>query len=256
MHKKQFVLIAFLLVFGRAFAATNEIASTAVAPPLASSTQMLLVTTKGWDAVPGFMRRFIREDAQSPWKQAGPEIPVVVGRSGLGWGRGLNPPAELPGPIKKEGDRKSPAGIFRLRSVFGLAAADEVKWIKMPYRQLTDGIECVDDVQSAHYNAVVDRGHIAHPDWNSSEKMSQVGQYRLGVVVDHNTAPIEAGAGSCVFIHIWLNEHTGTTGCTAMASKNIEKLLSWLNPTANPVLVQLPESEYKTLQAKWQLPAP
>lgn len=255
MHKKYFVLIAFLLVFGQAIAATNEIVSTAVAPPLASSTQMLLVTTKGWDAVPGFMRRFIRADVQSPWKQAGPAIPVVVGRSGLGWGRGLNPPAEMPGPIKKEGDRKSPAGIFRLSSAFGLAAADEVKWIKMPYRQLTGGIECVDDVRSTHYNTVVDRGQIAHPDWNSSEKMRQVGQYRLGIVVDHNTAPSEAGAGSCIFIHIWMNESTGTTGCTAMASKDIEKLLFWLNPAANPVLVQLPEAEYGILQTKWQLPA-
>jgi D-alanyl-D-alanine dipeptidase len=217
---------------------------------------MLVVTTKNWDAVPGTMRCFARADAQSPWIQVGAVVPIVVGRNGLGWGHGLYPPSALPGPVKKEGDRKSPAGIFQLNSAFGLLAPDEVKWIKLPYTRLTDAIECVDDVKSAHYNSIVDRAQIGQPDWNSSEKMSRVGQYRLGVVVEHNAIPSEAGAGSCVFIHIWANDHTGTTGCTAMASADIEKLLHWLDPAARPVLVQLPASEYKNLQTKWQLPSP
>ncbi|HZQ46112.1 MAG TPA: L,D-transpeptidase family protein [Verrucomicrobiae bacterium] len=259
MYRKYLTLIASLLLACQVFPATNQISASAQSdvPPLASATQMLVVTTKNWDAVPGVMRRFARVDAQSAWSKIGAPIPIVVGRNGLGWGRGLNPAAGLPGPVKKEGDGKSPAGIFRLSSAFGLAAPDQMKSLKMPYNQLTVGVECVDDVKSAHYNSIVDRGRIGHPDWNSSEKMRDVGApYQLGVVVDHNTDPREAGGGSCIFLHIWQDARTGTSGCTAMARGKMEALLPWLDPAAHPLLVQLPESEYKLLQKHWQLPPP
>jgi L,D-peptidoglycan transpeptidase YkuD (ErfK/YbiS/YcfS/YnhG family) len=258
MYRKFFTLIAFLSIANCAFSSTNQISAPAQAgiSPLASSTQMLVVTAKDWDTIPGVMRRFTRTDTQSPWTEVGTPIPIVVGRKGLGWGRGLNPPADMPGPIKREGDKKSPAGIFRLSSAFGLAAPDQMKQVKMPYLQLTGGIECVDDDKSTNYNTIVDRGHISQPDWNSSEKMREVGgAYRLGVVIDHNSDPLEPGGGSCVFIHIWQNSQTGTTGCTAMAPDKMETLLPWLDPAAHPVLVQLPESEYKHLQKNWLLPS-
>ena len=218
---------------------------------------MLLVTTGNWDAVPGTLRRFSRPDTHSAWSQVGPAIPIVVGRKGLGWGRGLNPAPDLPGPVKKEGDKKSPAGVFSLSSAFGLAAPGQSKGIKLPYVQLTSGIECVDDEKSTHYNSIVDRGGISQPDWNSSEKMREVGaQYQWGVVVDHNADPREPGSGSCVFIHIWHDSATGTTGCTAMALDKIETILPWLDPSARPVLVQLPEAEDKHLKKIWLLPGP
>jgi len=225
-------------------------------PPLpAACTQMLLVTTKDWYAVPGVMRRFTRTNAASAWTQVDAAVPVVVGRKGLGWGRGVITPTNFPGPVKKEGDGKSPAGIFRLSSAFGLAEPDEMVNVKMPYQQLTGTIECVDDVKSTNYNAIVDRAKTAQPDWNSSEKMRAIGDpYRLGVVVDHNTDPREPGGGSCVFLHIWSGPRTGTAGCTAMASGQMANLLFWLDPAAQPVLVQLPESEYKRLQKDWGLP--
>lgn len=223
--------------------------------PLDLSRQMVLVTTKDWNSLTGVMRRFTRTDLRSPWTEVGMAVPVVVGRHGIAWGRGLNPSFHLPGPEKKEGDGKSPAGIFRLSSAFGLAAPDAVKQIRMPYQQLTEGIECVDDAQSEHYNSIVDRKATAKPDWNSSEKMRSVGaRYRLGIVVDHNTDPREPGGGSCIFLHIWQDAKTGTTGCTAMAPAQMETLIAWLNPADNPMLVQLPESAYKQLQKNLRLP--
>ena len=92
-------------------------------------------------------------------------------------------------------------------------------------------------------------------DWNSSEHMKDVGpQYRLGVVIEHNTAPVMVGAGSCIFMHIWHDKDTGTTGCTAMSNENIDPVVKWLDPAANPVLVQLPQPVYKTVKTPWQLP--
>jgi D-alanyl-D-alanine dipeptidase len=135
--------------------------------------------------------------------------------------------------------------------------AETVKGVKLPYQHLTGAIECVDDVKSVNYNAIVDRDLVKSVDWNSSEKMQSVGEcYRLGVVVEHNTDPRAAGGGSCVFLHIWKTPTTPTSGCTAMEGKQMEKLVTWLDPAKRPVLVQLPETEYKQLKTEWQLPSP
>jgi len=102
---------------------------------LSQSSQMVVVTTKKWIATEGVLRRFERKERD--WQQVGPSVPVVVGRSGLGWGRGLTnfPPSAF--PHKREGDGRSPAGIFRLTYAFGYAAVDDVREIKLPYIQCT-----------------------------------------------------------------------------------------------------------------------
>jgi D-alanyl-D-alanine dipeptidase len=81
------------------------------------------------------------------------------------------------------------------------------------------------------------------------------GEYRWGVVVDHNTDPVTAGAGSCIFLHIWLGPGVGTTGCTAMSQEQLEGLLARLDPARRPLLVQLPRPEYKKLRRHWKLPS-
>lgn len=250
-------------------AETNSPEKETAISELAGCEQLLLVTTKDWDSPTGTLRRFLRIDSRATprgrWAVAripphgprgqGISIEVVVGRNGLGWGRGLVLPDTLPGPTKKEGDGKSPAGVFRLSSAFGLAAAEKMKDIKLPYRQLTDEIECVDDVKSTNYNSIVNRAEKSPADWSSSEKMRAVGErYRLGIVVDHNVDPREAGGGSCIFIHIWQDAATGTSGCTAMAPENMEEIIRWLNPERHPLLVQMPEAAYQELRGKLGLP--
>jgi hypothetical protein len=39
-----------------------------------------------------------------------------------------------------------------------------------------------------------------------------------------------------------------------MHGPSLEKVALWLNPVFNPLLVQLPESEYERLKNEWQLP--
>src|SRR5689334_4499692 len=140
--------------------------------PTSGSLQMLLVITEGWDEVPGVMRRYERDGARARWRAVGAEVPVIVGASGLGWGIGLHgagSPGE-PGPIKREGDNRSPAGVFRLVSTFGYAPRDSMSWLFMPYAQATDSYKCVDDAASIHYNQMLfsDRSPI---DWRSAEDM-------------------------------------------------------------------------------------
>jgi hypothetical protein len=223
-----------------------------------ASTQMLVVTTENWDAVPGTLQQFERANAHKKWKKVGAPIAVVVGKKGLGWGTGLAQESdfnvrEQTDPVKHEGDARAPAGLFRLSTAFGYAAEGQPGW-KMPYLSLAPSIECVDDIRSKFYNQVVDRTTVS-PDWNSSEHMLYSnGQYRWGLVVDHNMDPVVPGTGSCIFMHIWLGNGEGTVGCTAMAQDNLEAMMGWLDPARKPLLLQLPSLQYKKIKRRWKLP--
>lgn len=218
--------------------------------PLRNCRQCLVVTTDSWWALHGTMSIFER-DKGSKWRRRGSPIPIVVGRAGLGWGRGLTDTINLPGPIKKEGDNKAPAGIFVLPGVFGYAAKAETK---MPYRALSPDIVGVDDAQSRYYNRLIDASKIDQRDWRTAEKMFREDNlYKWGVVVNHNV-PAKPGAGSCIFLHIWRGPAEPTVGCTAMAERNVVDLIHWLDPRLHPVLVQLPRTVYDDLRIKWNLP--
>ena len=237
------------------FAAVLGFVISAAAAPLSDVQQLLLVIPSDWDQVSARMLCFARTNTSASWQKWGRTIPVVVGRNGLGWGTGLHPTNDLQGPVKREGDGKSPAGIFRLSGAFGYEAPNAVKWIRMPYVQCTSALECVDDPQSAHYNTTLERSKVAKPDWQSFEHMLRNDDaYRLGLFVDHNANPPVSGRGSCIFVHIWEGPKTGTSGCTAMASERLEELLRWLEPSKNPVLVQMPKAEYFKERVAWKLP--
>lgn len=229
------------------------------------STQMIVVTTSDWNAVEGHLQRYDRGTPHGTWRPVGEPIPIVVGRSGMGWGIGVIATDDrnvrrASDPVKKEGDGRSPAGVFALGTAFGYAS-QPLQGLKMPYLNLTSSIECVDDVNSKYYNRVLDRNAVV-PDWNSSEHMRSVGEaYRWGIVVDHNDGAAQINSkpsilrgGSCVFLHIWGSSSQGTAGCTAMAQHQLETLLLWLDPKRTPLLVQLPASEYVRLINRWRLP--
>jgi zinc D-Ala-D-Ala dipeptidase len=220
-------------------------------PVPADTRQLLVVTTPSWDSVSGSLYRFERGDARAEWRSAGSPVAVILGRSGMAWGRGLYDASPDEGPAKHEGDAKSPAGVFRLGTAFGFDSAE----LRMPYVQLTGTSECVDDPASAHYNTLIDRASVSRADWASSEHMrDEVPFYRLGVFVQHNTLPATPGAGSCIFIHIWGSPTTPTTGCTALDESQLRGIVAWLDAGADPVLVQLPLPEYKRHRAAWGLP--
>jgi D-alanyl-D-alanine dipeptidase len=225
---------------------------------------MIVVTTSDWSAVEGRLRRYERATVDEKWRPVGDPISIVVGRNGLGWGIGLiaTDDAQVRSgsdPVKREGDGKSPSGVFALGTAFGYAS-EPLQGLKMAYLNLTPSIECVDDPGSKHYNRIVDRSVVA-PDWNSSEHMRDAGEaYRWGVVIDHNgtvtgdTNAPEPGGGSCVFLHIWHSHDEGTAGCTAMSQTELENLLTWLDPARKAVLVQLPQPAYERLINRWMLP--
>lgn len=225
-----------------------------VPPLLADARQLIVVTTPDWDSTAGTLRRFVRDGAGGEWRPEGAPIPVVVGRSGLGWGIGEEALARAGEPVKQEGDGRSPAGLFPLDTVFGFAPPDSMSWVRLPYVMLDTGSECVDDGGSAHYNTVVDRGRVPLVDWTSAEHMRAIQEYRLGVIVGYNATPPRRGRGSCIFLHIWDGPGSVTAGCTAFDAGALEEVVRWLDPKRRPVLVQLPTATYGRLRGQWAMP--
>jgi zinc D-Ala-D-Ala dipeptidase len=218
------------------------------APLLKDTSQAIVVITADWNAVDGSLQRY--EKREGNWVTVGDKIPVVVGKNGLAWDELAEP--SVPGaPVKKEGDGRSPAGIFTIGQAFGFApSAPE---LKLPYLPLNTSTECVDDSNSNDYNQIVDREQILYPNWNSSEKMRTIDAYKQGAVIDYN-ADHFPDAGSCIFLHIWSGPGHGTAGCTAMPEANLTQVLYWLDESKKPVLIQLPAAMYKDVSKAWDLP--
>jgi D-alanyl-D-alanine dipeptidase len=238
--------ISFVSILGALSAAADS------SPVPAASRQLVLVVTPNETATSGVLYRFERDSGDSPWKPLGSRWPIVVGRTGLASGAGLHR-TPIPGlPLKKEGDGKSPAGVFALTAAFGFE--DAHAGLRLPYVPLTDTLECVDDPGSRYYNHLVDRSEISSPDWKSSEKMREIDEYVFGVVVAQNSEPVEPGAGSCIFLHAWSGPESATVGCTAMPTERIREIVHWLDAAARPVLVQLTEESYAAVRSQWQLP--
>ncbi len=200
----------------------------------ASTKQLLVVTTPSWRANHGTLQRY--EKHGKGWKKVSKSIAVKVGKNGLAWGKGLHHTPRGTKRIKREGDGKAPAGIFRLPYAFG----DRSIRLRYPYHKMTRQHHCVDDGHSKYYNQVIDSRKV-RPDYKSFEHMKfPSGLYSYGLFVAHNPKRI-AGAGSCIFLHIKKPSGKPTVGCTAMGKSEIITVLKWLDPKKKPLLVQAPK---------------
>ena len=203
---------------------------------LPQSCQQLLYVTAADDRATAAELRMLTRTAANGWQTASAVIPVQIGRHGMAWGHG---DIALPGPtgfrIKREGDGCAPAGIFRITQAFG--AESKPDGIKLPYTYCTSQHWGVDDVRSRHYNQIVDDREVTR-DWSGPETMiPSSGCYQLGAVIAHNPQNL-SGVGSCIFLHIWQGASIPTSGCTAMSEADLRSVLAWLDPSANPHLVQ------------------
>ena len=199
--------------------------------------QVVLVLPDGIHAVPAQVWLLERAGAGSFWQVAAGPWPASVGENGAGWGRG-EPVLANPGnyPDKREGDGRSPAGIFRLPFAFGSSPAAS-PGVKLPWQECTSTLRGVDDVKSKYYNQIVDEATVPDKDCDSAEIMRREdGLYEMGVMIGHNPDRV-AGGGSCIFLHLWKGPGQGTSGCTALAAENVREIITWLDPGKEPRLV-------------------
>ncbi len=142
---------------------------------------------------------------------------------------------------KREGDGKSPTGIFPLGIAFGYDPSVETK---MPYRQATGDDFWVDDANSEDYNKWV-KGEPKATSWEKMKRDDD--QYKYGVVIEYNMHPIVKGRGSAIFLHVW-KDGGSTLGCVSMSEDMILKILGWLDPAKKPLIIMGTEAELRVMK--------
>jgi L,D-peptidoglycan transpeptidase YkuD (ErfK/YbiS/YcfS/YnhG family) len=221
-----------------------------------ASRQLIVVITPSWNDLKARVYRF--EKSETSWRKLTGIYEAVVGSKGMAWGQGFRGNNETD-PVKKEGDRRAPAGIFGLVTAMGYTSTPPVG-ITFPYEQIKENSFCVDDMASHYYNRIIKTSDLSAPAadlWKSAETLKRKDDlYKWLIVVDHNVKDPKPGAGSCIFIHVWRSPEKGTAGCTAMTEKDVVELMTWLKNDADPALVQLPRAEYNHYWREWNLPDP
>ena len=198
--------------------------------------QLIVVISSELNSTTATLQRYEKEES---WYKVGESVPVTLGRNGFGWESGNT-------SLKREGDGRSPAGIFEIHATFGY---DENPIGTMPYYYADDNLICVDDSNDIRYNQMALLNPIDPP--KSYEVMHRTdGVYRYGAVIGYNPQN-NSGRGSCIFFHLKNRQNTPTAGCTAMDEKPLMEMLRWLDPIKKPALLQITDSECERYQKEF-----
>ncbi len=225
------------------------------AAPDEGPRQLIVGVASDWNSKQGVIQGFER-DASGAWQPTLGPFPVMFGKNGLAWGRGIHGNAEG-GLHKEEHDGRAPAGLFNIGTIYTYDPALP-EGSKYPFHQVTDADAWVDDPSLPNYNQHVTIPDPQHPpEWFDKMKMRHGDfAYRWLVEIRHNSAPVEPGAGSAIFFHIRRGISRPTSGCTSMAEANLIKLIRWLRIDEHPEYALLPRSEYEKKWTAWGLPQP
>jgi L,D-peptidoglycan transpeptidase YkuD (ErfK/YbiS/YcfS/YnhG family) len=226
MWAMRLVLLALIL----ALAPQMALAQSCPAP-LGEARRLVLVTADKFSTSTARLQLFERDAPAGPWHARAAAEPALLGKGGMAWSYFFRSFSRRGEPRKVEGDKRVPAGFYRIGKSFGTLPPNRAN-----YLHLTEGTTCVDDLNSAAYNTISSRAKIG---WKvHGENMWRVQEYRRGLLIDYPTNA-KARAGSCIFIHVRLPEKTGTAGCVALPQARVEALQDFAE--AGAVLAILPK---------------
>src|SRR5262245_35190091 len=123
---------------------------------------------------------------------------------------------------KREGDRATPIGRWRLREVFYRADRIPRPRTGLPVRPLKPRDGWCDAIGDGNYNR-----WVRHPYRTSAEKLWRSDRlYDLIVTLDHNACPRIQGLGSAIFMHVAGVGYPATAGCVALERPHLLRLLA------------------------------
>ena len=220
-------------VVAAALAIPNSSASAQSCPaPLATAKRLVLVTAESMNDKAATMRLYERPSPGETWRALGAPEPAMIGRTGMAWSQFFTRLARRGEPIKVEGDKRAPAGIYSIGRTFGTLASSRAR-----YLHVTPDTICVNDPSHPAYNTIASRARVGQD--VHAENMNQVlPMYRRGLLVNYPT-DARRRAGSCIFIHVWRSPTTGTAGCVAVPEPRVEALQDFAQDGA--VLAILPQ---------------
>lgn len=194
---------------------------------------LVLVTSRDMKHSEAMVRYFEKSRDRRAWLEIEVAHKAVLGHAGLGWGYQFDHLRRGGEPLKNEGDRRTPAGIFQLGASFGFNSNSSTP----DYETIEEGKSvCVDDPSSPYYNQIVDSDDISKN--VSREQMWKIPLYKEGVVISYPTNR-KSARGSCIFFHIWRSPKSPTLGCIGVSVGNIKTLQEVSKK--NTVVAVLPE---------------
>lgn len=125
---------------------------------------------------------------------------------------------------KKEGDNKTPSGLFALGQLFTYESSIKTT---LTFTQSTAEDKWIDDPASPDYNTYV-RGNTKARSFEHLLLKSI--DYKYCMVIEYNTMPVVKGKGSAIFFHLSDPVFTPTAGCVAIQEKDMLRILQWLHP--------------------------
>lgn len=144
----------------------------------------------------------------------------MYGKTDTGWDELLSCPAFIGknGMGKaKEGDSKTPEGIFGLPIAFGIK---DDPGAKIPYVKVNENLYWCGDEQ--YYNQLIDITEKPHA-CQGEHLIDYAPQYNYGMFIDYNKEGIY-GEGSAIFLHCTGSKNY-TAGCVAVSEKDMIKIL-------------------------------
>jgi L,D-peptidoglycan transpeptidase YkuD (ErfK/YbiS/YcfS/YnhG family) len=185
--------------------------------PITNANRLILVTTVAMNVSEATMRLYTRASSREPWQALGPPEPALVGKAGMGWSWHFRRLARAGEPVKVEGDKRTPAGVYTVGRSFGTLASSRPNHL-----QITPDTVCVDDLASPAYNTITSRALVG-PKVGAENMSELMPMYRRGLLIEYPT-DAKRRAGSCIFIHVWRSPASATEGCVAVPESRMEML--------------------------------
>jgi len=141
------------------------------------------------------------------------------------WGAGARRCAIGPAGIgekTREGDGITPAGTWPLRRVLYRADRHNAPHTALPIAPITTSDGWCDAPEDKNYNLPVSLPYPA-----SAETLWRVDAlYDIVIVIGFNDAPVVAGKGSAIFLHVAAKDFARTEGCVALKKEDLLELLA------------------------------
>ena len=186
-------------------------------PVFSNSSQVFLVTANGISTSYGIGSQY--EKINGTWKKIS-EFAVRLGSNGMSYNRLQN-------------SNKTPAGVLNILSAFGVAGNPGSNYA---YHKVTANDYWDSNSGSPTYNRMISSnigGDLEH-------LIDYQTPYKYALVTDWNNSQIP-NKGAAIFIHV---NGTGATGsCISLPESNMVSLMKWMNPSKNPKVLIVPNSD-------------
>ena len=150
---------------------------------------------------------FLYEKSAGQWTLS-LSCPAFIGQNGLG--------------KEKEGDRKTPVGVFDLPVAFGIM---EDPGSKVSYAKVHDKLYWCGDKE--HYNQLIDITQMPH-DCQGEHLIDCAPEYHYAMFIAYNQEGVY-GKGSAIFLHC-TGKNPYTAGCVAVSEEHMKTILQTVTP--------------------------